>query len=109
MPETRPNVLFICVDHWPGPLMGCMGHERVLTPTLNELANNGVLFTQAYSATPTCTPARRALMTGTTAKTHGDRTFREHEPMDPALPTMPQVFRDHGYQAYAVGKLHVYP
>jgi len=34
--------------------------------------------------------------------------FKEHEPM-PDLPTLPQVFRDHGYQAYAVGKLHVYP
>ena len=48
-------------------------------------------------------------MTGTSARTHGDRTFREHEPMDPSLPTMAQTFRDAGYQAYAVGKLHVYP
>ncbi|HIM55781.1 MAG TPA: hypothetical protein EYM39_03670 [Candidatus Latescibacteria bacterium] len=48
-------------------------------------------------------------MTGTTAKTHGDRVFKEHLEMDPALPTMPQVFRDAGYQAFAVGELHVYP
>ena len=105
----RPNVLLICVDHWPGPLLGCMGHDRILTPTLNQVAANGVLFTQAYTATPTCIPARRSLMTGTTAKTHGDRVFKERLEMDPSLPTMPQVFRDAGYQAYAVGKLHVYP
>ena len=48
-------------------------------------------------------------MTGTTAKTRGDRVFKEHLEMDPALPTMPQVFRDAEYQAFAVGKLHVYP
>lgn len=48
-------------------------------------------------------------MTGTTARTHGDRTFNETLRMDPNLPTMPEVFKNAGYQTYAVGKLHVYP
>ena len=47
-------------------------------------------------------------MTGTTTRTHGDRIFQDMLPM-PDLPTMAQTFRDAGYQAYAVGKLHVYP
>lgn len=105
----RPNVLVIMVDHWPGPLLGAAGHRAILTPTLDQLAANGVLFTQAYSCTPTCIPARRELMTGTGARTHGDRVFNETLRMDPLLPTLPQVFRDAGYQAQAVGKLHVYP
>ena len=37
---NRPNVLLMCVDHWPGPLMGAMGHDRILTPTLNRLADS---------------------------------------------------------------------
>ena len=106
---SKPNVLLICADHFPGPLMGAMGHPHILTPTLDRLADNGVLFTQAYTTTPTCIPARRALMTGTTARRHGDRVFNEHLEMDPDLPTLPQTFRQAGYQAYAVGKLHVYP
>jgi len=106
---ASPNVLLICVDHWPGPLMGAMGQDRILTPTLDQLAANGVLFTQAYSSTPTCIPARRELMTGTAATTHGARVFDEHLRMNPALPTLPQTFRNAGYQAYAVGKMHVYP
>ena len=73
----RPNVLLICADHFPGPLLGPNASNRVLLPTLNALAASGRLFTQAYTATPTCIPARRALMTGTTSRTHGDRTFRE--------------------------------
>ena len=105
----QPNVLLICVDHWPAPLMHVLGHPKILTPTLDQLSDNGVNFTRAYSTTPTCIPARRALMTGTTAQTHGDRVFNETLEMDPNLPTMPQVFRNAGYQAYAVGKLHVYP
>ena len=40
---ASPNVLLICADHFPGPLLGAMGHERILTPTLNRLADNGVL------------------------------------------------------------------
>ena len=108
-PPHSPNVLLICTDHWPGLLMGEAGHDRILTPTLDQLAANGVRFSQAYTATPTCIPARRALMTGTTARTHGDRSFDEHLLMDPNLPTLPQVFGDSGYQTNAVGKLHVYP
>lgn len=107
--SPRPNVLLVCVDHWPGRLLGVAGHPCILTPTLDQLAVNGVRFTNAYSAAPTCIPARRGLMTGTTPETHGDRVFNETLRMDPALPTLAQTFRDAGYQAYAVGKLHVYP
>ncbi len=105
----KPNVLTICVDHWPGLLMGTAGHPVIITPTLNTMAENGTHFTQAYSSTPTCIPARRELMTGTTAKKHGDRIFSEKLRMDSNLPTMPDTFRKAGYKAYAVGKLHVYP
>ena len=105
----KPNVLLICVDHWPGDLLGCAGHPSIMTPTLDQLAANGVRFTNAYSATPTCIPARRALMTGTTARTHGDRIFNETLPMPPDLPTMAETFSNAGYQTFAVGKLHVYP
>lgn len=105
----KPNVLVVCVDHWPGLLLRCMGHPTILTPTLDRLALSGTLFTQAYSPTPTCIPARRELMTGTSARTHGDRVFNERAEMPSGLPTLPQVFRNNGYQAFAVGKLHVYP
>ena len=105
---TRPNVLLICVEHWSGRNLGSAGHRCVMTPTLDRLAANGVRFTNAYSATPTCIPARRALMTGTTAKTHGDRVFDATLRM-PDVPTLAQVFSEANYQTYAVGKLHVYP
>ncbi|MCP5118995.1 MAG: sulfatase-like hydrolase/transferase, partial [bacterium] len=46
--------------------------------------------------------------TGTSPRGHGDRVFQERLPM-PELPTVAQTFRDAGFQAFAVGKLHVYP
>jgi arylsulfatase A-like enzyme len=102
-----PNVLLICVDHWPGRFMSGLGHPAVQTPTLDQMARNGVLFTNAYSATPTCMPARRELFTGMSARNHGDRDFRDMP--FPTRPRMAQSFRDAGYQAYAVGKMHVCP
>jgi arylsulfatase A-like enzyme len=107
--QKRPNVLLICVDHWPGSLLGCSGHTTIMTPTLDQLAANGVRFNNAYSACPMCIPARRGLMTGTTPRMHGDRIFNETLPMDPALPTLAGTFSQAGYQTYAVGKLHVFP
>jgi arylsulfatase A-like enzyme len=106
MPD-RPNVLLICTDHWPGRMIGGLGHHSVLTPTLDQFMANGVAYTNAYTTTPMCVPARRELMTGVFSQTHGDRT-QGSSPM-PELPTIAQTFRDAGYQAYGVGKLHIRP
>lgn len=109
MPDSRPNVLLVTVDQWPGRLLGCAGHPTILTPTLDQLARNGIRFTRAYSETPICIPARRTLMTGTTTKTHGDRVFGTTNLMPRHLPTIADAFRGAGYQTLCVGKLHVYP
>ena len=106
--STKPNVLLISTDHWPAALLGAAGHPAIQTPTLDELCRSGVRFSNAYAECPVCIPARRTLMTGTTPRTHGDRVFKDKLTM-PEIPTMAQTFREAGYQAYAVGKLHVYP
>jgi arylsulfatase A-like enzyme len=103
----QPNVLLICVDHWSGLLTGPAGHPVIMAPTIAQLAASGVNYSRAYSACPVCIPARRTLMTGQTARTHGDRVF--DETLRLPSPTLAQSFRDAGYQAMAVGKLHVHP
>ena len=103
--QNKPNVLLITVDQWPGSLMGCAGHPVVMTPTLDQLAANGVRFANAYSECPVCIPARRTLMTSLSPASHGCRD-NGHKPMPP-VPTLAQSFRDAGYQAYAVGKMHL--
>lgn len=104
----QPHVLLISTDHWPAHLLGAAGHSAIRTPTLDTLAASGVRYTNTYAECPVCIPARRTLMTGVSPRTHGDREFKVQEPM-PRLPTLAQTFRDAGYQAYAVGKLHVFP
>lgn len=106
--SKRPNILLIVTDHWSAQLLGTAGHPVIKTPGLDELAANGTRFSNCYSECPVCIPARRTLMTGQTPKTHGDRVFSVKMQM-PSVKTLPQAFRDAGYQADAVGKLHVYP
>ena len=102
------NVLCVMVDQWPASLLGCANHPDILTPTLDELASSGTRFTNCYSATPVCIPARRELMAGVDSRVHGDKCFNEHLRM-PDIPTMAGCFSRAGYQTYAVGKLHVFP
>lgn len=108
MVQDRPNVLLICTDHWGDMYTRPAGHPVVMTPTLDQLARSGVRYTRAYSACPSCIPARKSLMTGMTARMHGDRVYTDGEEW-PRVPTLAQCFRDAGYQAYCVGKMHVWP
>ncbi len=108
MSTPRPNVLLIVADHGAAEFLGVAGHPTVLTPGLDEIAQCGARFTNAYSESPVCIPARRTLMTGMTPRSHGDRIFDDTLSMPPVC-TLAQAFREAGYQADAVGKLHVHP
>nr|WP_245398829.1 sulfatase-like hydrolase/transferase [Oceaniglobus trochenteri] len=108
MSDSKPNVLLISTDHWPAHLLNIAGFNGISTPTLDELSRCGTRFTNTFSECPVCIPARRTLQTGLTPRSHGDRMYREKLEM-PDVPTMAQCFRDGGYQAQAVGKLHIFP
>lgn len=104
----QPNVLMITTDHWFQKLLGASGHPVIMTPTLDAMARDGIRYTNAYSECPVCIPARRTIMTGSVPRSHGDRVYSDRMEM-PDMQTLAQSFRNAGYQAYAVGKLHVYP
>ena len=62
--QTPPNLVFIMADQNRGDALGCLGREPVKTPCLDNLASEGVLFTNAVSSYPVSSPARAMLMTG---------------------------------------------
>lgn len=105
---TNPNVILIAADQWRGDCLSAAGHDVVRTPTLDNIAARGARFTNAYSATPTCIPARTALMTGLAQETHRRVGYQDGVPFDYPL-TLAGEFRRGGYQTHAVGKLHVWP
>src|SRR5207237_1232224 len=64
LPRVRPNVLFILADDLGWGDLSCYGRPDYRTPNLDALAAAGTRFTQAYSASPVCTPTRCAFTTG---------------------------------------------
>jgi arylsulfatase A-like enzyme len=60
----QTNVVMIVVDQMRGDCLSHMGHPAVETPWLDHLARDGVTFTRAYSAVPSCIAARAGLLTG---------------------------------------------
>ena len=60
----RPNILFAIADDWSQAHAGAYGDQFVRTPTFDRLAREGVLFTSAYCASPSCTPSRASILTG---------------------------------------------
>jgi len=62
--ENKPNIIFLMADDHQFMAMGCMGNKEVRTPTLDALANKGLLFDRAYATSPICMPSRATVMTG---------------------------------------------
>src|SRR5690606_34393885 len=62
--EARPNVLFIIADDQSWPHASAYGDPVVATPAFDRIAAEGVLFTHAFTASPSCTGARSAILTG---------------------------------------------
>ena len=60
----RPNLILIMADQMRGDCLGADGNTYIETPNLDFLAANGTRFRHAYTACPSCTPARATLMTG---------------------------------------------
>ena len=103
-----PNVLFIAVDDL-NDWVGCLGgHPQAKTPNIDRLAADGVLFEQAYCAAPLCHPSRTALLTGlrpSTTGIYGNKNWFRDLPKLRNRVTLPQHFRQHGYSAWAGGKI----
>jgi len=60
----RPNIVFAIADDWSAPHAGVYGDPTVGTPVFDRIAREGALFTHAFTAAPSCTPSRAALLTG---------------------------------------------
>lgn len=59
-----PNIIFVMVDDMGYGDLGCYGQKEIKTPNIDNLANEGIRFTNFYSGSPVCAPARSVLMTG---------------------------------------------
>ena len=105
---ARPNILFLLTDDQRADTLGVAGHPIIATPHLDRLANDGVLFTQAHVAEPTCSPSRVTYFTGQYERVHGvgfSSTGRMTESQWNA--SWPALLRESGYYTGFVGKFGV--
>lgn len=105
--KDRPNVLFLCIDDlndWVGCLGGYPGSSH--TPHIDQLADEGVLFTRAYPSSPMCNPSRVALWTGKRASTTGCYgQYVQWNDTRVETTTLMQRFKNDGYQLIGGGKI----
>ncbi|MGZ9586797.1 arylsulfatase [Paenibacillus marinisediminis] len=106
--HKKPNILLITVDQMRYDCLSVAGHPIVETPNLDELALRGVRFDQAYSATPSCVPARAALLTGQSQRKTGRVGYQDRVPWNYET-TLPGELAKAGYHTQCVGKMHTYP
>ncbi|RQH00778.1 sulfatase family protein [Natrarchaeobius oligotrophus] len=107
MSDDKPNVLFLLSDQHN---YRCVSHRKedghpVRTPAIDSLATNGVYYSEAYTPSPLCVPARYCLLTGR----HAPRAsaWGHSYVLPPALETIPETFSDDGYETCLVGKMHL--
>jgi arylsulfatase A-like enzyme len=107
--QRSPNIIFILADDLGYGDLGCYGQEKIQTPALDRLAAEGVRFTQFYSGSTVCAPARSVLMTGqhvghTRVRGNAGLKNPEAQMLRTADITVAEVLKSAGYATGLVGK-----
>jgi arylsulfatase A-like enzyme len=123
--NEKPNILFILVDDLGWADLGYTGSPFYETPNLDKLAASGMVFTDAYAASPVCSPSRAAIMTGKyparlnlTDYIPGNQFYGPHKnqklashpfklQLDLEEYTLAEAFKDAGYKTFFAGKWHL--
>ncbi len=111
-----PNFIVIFCDDLGYGDLGCYGSTKNRTPNIDQLAEDGILFTDFYSSSPVCTPSRASLMTGCYPRRvgmHEDFTGhwvlipRSRRGLHPEETTVAEALKSKGYATACVGKWHL--
>ena len=108
--SKQPNVLFIAIDDMR-PELNSYGKSQIISPNIDKLANEGVVFTRAYCQVAVCGPSRLSLMTGMHPdgiKNYGMSKSNKIEWRDfrPGVTSIPEQFRNNGYFSIGFGKIY---
>lgn len=105
--KQQPHIILIMTDQQRGDALGCAGNSSVLTPNIDRLAQEGNMFINGYSSTPSSTPARAGLITGMSPWNHGMLGYgQEAERYEYEAP---RLLNELGYMTMGIGKMHWHP
>ncbi|MDR1886280.1 MAG: sulfatase-like hydrolase/transferase [Prevotellaceae bacterium] len=113
----RPNIIVILTDDMGFGDVGVYGGKFVPTPNIDRMADEGVRFTQYYSASPISSPSRAGLLTGRCPGNFhitsylqtraGNRSAEMADYLNPDAPTLPRTLQAAGYRTGHFGKWHL--
>jgi arylsulfatase A len=107
---TPPNIVILYADDMGfGDLGANNPDSKIPTPNLDQLAAQGMRFTDAHSSSGVCTPSRYAMLTGRFhwRKFHGIVNSFDSPALDDTEVTLPEMLKQHGYRTACVGKWHL--
>lgn len=99
-----PNIIFLLTDDQRWDAMGAMGNSIIETPNLDKLANNGLLFQNAYVTTSICAVSRASILTGQYLSRHGINDFNTGLSENALNETYPLQLKKNGYRIGFIGK-----
>lgn len=107
---SRPNILLLMADQLRADCVGAYGNSAIRTPNMDRIAKEGIRFQWAYSTTPSCVPARTALLTGLGPWRHGKLGMGAyHIASNPYPVEKARALSQAGYYTTSIGKNHYYP
>ena len=106
---SKPNIIYILADDLGKYELGCYGQQKIRTPNLDKLAQEGIMFSNHYAGAPVCAPSRCVLMTGKHLGHAAIRDNKEHKPegqypIPAESVTIAKVLKQRGYATGAFGK-----
>ena len=104
--KKKPNILFIAVDDLR-PQLGCYGHTQMISPNIDRLAAQSVVFTRSFCNIPVCGASRASVLSGVrpTRNRFIDWYSRVDEDLPGAL-TLPKHLKQNGYYTASIGKVY---
>ncbi|MEZ7956815.1 MAG: arylsulfatase [Rubritalea sp.] len=103
----KPNVIYILADDLGYGDLSILGQKKLQTPNIDLLGSEGIIFTQHYSGNTVCSPSRAVLMTGQhpgNVHCRGNMRSENNTALNPAMTTLPRLFKNAGYATGAYGK-----
>ncbi|MCF6176577.1 MAG: sulfatase-like hydrolase/transferase [Victivallaceae bacterium] len=102
--KTLPNILVVISDQHAFSKTGCYGDTVVRTPNMDRLAQEGIRFDAAYTASPVCVPARMSFMTG--RKPSENKVMENFDILSSGIPTWANHLSKAGYETALIGRMH---